>query len=195
MPRLFEQTEDNSPLESLKIAFGKAATSTYNMTFANLFAYLRSKLVPSETVTGLIEIATQAEALAGTDDARAITPLKLAQKLATLATSVVKVEVVPFSWNMDALDGINVPWALPASHSILGIEVQVNLGSSWYPLNYIDVQGGSYDSILVAGGFYYSNGTQFVLERNSLGVFNDPLFNAANGLVFVEYIANSDIPT
>lgn len=37
----------------------------------------------SETVAGIMEIATQAETTTGTDDARAITPLKFQQKMTT----------------------------------------------------------------------------------------------------------------
>lgn len=39
----------------------------------------------SETVPGVIEIATQTETTTGTDDARAITPLKLAQRLSSFS--------------------------------------------------------------------------------------------------------------
>jgi hypothetical protein len=41
----------------------------------------------SETVKGIMEIATQAETTTGTDDLRAITPLKLAQKLSGFSVS------------------------------------------------------------------------------------------------------------
>ncbi len=39
----------------------------------------------SETVAGVMEIATQAETSAGTDDARAVSPLKLQQRWSTLS--------------------------------------------------------------------------------------------------------------
>lgn len=41
----------------------------------------------SETVAGVAELATQAEVTTGTDDARIVTPLKLAQKLAAYTVS------------------------------------------------------------------------------------------------------------
>lgn len=43
--------------------------------------------VSSETVAGLIELATQAETDAGTDDTRAVTPLKLATYISNLGFS------------------------------------------------------------------------------------------------------------
>jgi hypothetical protein len=81
MPRLFEQTDENSPLTDFRIAFGKALTATYNMTFANLFAYLRTNLTASETDKGVLEIATQTETDTGTDDTRTLTPAKLANSI------------------------------------------------------------------------------------------------------------------
>lgn len=97
MPRLFEQTENNNPDESYKISFGKAAVATLNMTFTNLFAYLRAKLTASESTTGLLEIATQTEVDAGTDDARAVTPLKLANYNSGVRQKIIDIG----DWNMD----------------------------------------------------------------------------------------------
>lgn len=52
----------------------------------------------TETVKGVAEIATQAETTTGTDDARTITPLKLAQKLTAWAQ--------PLSANLTSLAGV-----------------------------------------------------------------------------------------
>ncbi len=52
----------------------------------------------SESVAGVIEIATQAETTTGTDDARSVTPLKLAQKLTAWAQ--------PLNANLTTLAGV-----------------------------------------------------------------------------------------
>lgn len=52
----------------------------------------------SETVAGILEIATQGETTTGTDDARAVTPLKLVQKLTAWAQ--------PLSSNLTTLAGV-----------------------------------------------------------------------------------------
>lgn len=52
----------------------------------------------TETVAGIIEIATQSETTTGTDDSAAVTPLKLAQKLTAWAQ--------PLSSNLTTLSGV-----------------------------------------------------------------------------------------
>jgi hypothetical protein len=44
MPKLFEQSEDTNPLTSFRLAFGKAATATFNITLANFLAWLQANL-------------------------------------------------------------------------------------------------------------------------------------------------------
>ena len=53
----------------------------------------------TEAVKGVVELATQAETTTGTDDARAITPLKLAQKLTAWAQ--------PLNSNLTTLAGVS----------------------------------------------------------------------------------------
>ena len=67
------------------------ALSNVAVTPAGLSAALAGQTVPSatETVAGIAEIATTAEVTAGTDDARIVTPLKLAQAVPAASTTVI----------------------------------------------------------------------------------------------------------
>lgn len=53
---------------------------------AGVKAFLLSAGAATETLAGVLEVATTAEVNAGTDDARAITPLKLAARLASISS-------------------------------------------------------------------------------------------------------------
>ena len=67
---LFQKAENSPLLVSLQVAFDTAPNAT--ITFANSFPQDR---MASATQRGVIEIATEAEAQAGTDNERAMTPL------------------------------------------------------------------------------------------------------------------------
>jgi len=78
-------TAKTTPVDNDLIALGDSTSlfSLKKLTWANIKATLETyfdtlyKVASSETTSGIIELATTAEAQAGTDDLRAITPLKL----------------------------------------------------------------------------------------------------------------------
>lgn len=75
------------PLDSDLTAIAALTTTAYGRGFlalADQAALMALVAAASETVAGKIEIATQTETNTGTDDVRAITPLKLASNVSTL---------------------------------------------------------------------------------------------------------------
>lgn len=84
-----------TPVDADLLALGDSASSfsLKKLTWANIKATLKTyfdtlyKVASSETVAGIIELATNAEAQAGTDDLRAITPLKLRNALNASGTA------------------------------------------------------------------------------------------------------------
>lgn len=76
------------PLDSDLTAIAALTTTSYGralLALADQAALLTVIGSPSETVQGVIEIATQAETNSGTDDVRAVTPLKFQTRLAAYA--------------------------------------------------------------------------------------------------------------
>ena len=59
------------------------AVNNLNEVVSKPTAFANIKQAASEVATGVVELATQAEVTTGTDDVRAITPLKLATRLAS----------------------------------------------------------------------------------------------------------------
>jgi hypothetical protein len=75
------------PLDSDLTAIAALTTTSYGrglLTLADAAALTAALSASSETVSGRIEIATQTETNTGTDDVRAVTPLKLASNITTL---------------------------------------------------------------------------------------------------------------
>lgn len=73
--------DTKQPLDSDLTAIAALTTTAYGRAFlalADQAALMGLLAAASETVAGKIEIATQAEVTTGTDDVRAVTPLKLA---------------------------------------------------------------------------------------------------------------------
>jgi hypothetical protein len=73
--------DTKQPLDTDLTAIAALTTTAYGRAFlalADQAALMALLAAASETVAGKIEIATQAEVTAGTDDVRAVTPLKLA---------------------------------------------------------------------------------------------------------------------
>ena len=78
----------SQPLDSDLTAIAALTTTAYGRAFlslANQAALVALLPASSETASGIIEIATQAETTTATDDVRAVTPLKLQQKLTAWA--------------------------------------------------------------------------------------------------------------
>lgn len=82
-----ELTEKATPANADMIVIADSASSNASkkLTLANLKNY--TSPASSETVAGIIELATTAEAQAGTDNTRAITPLKLRNALNATGTA------------------------------------------------------------------------------------------------------------
>lgn len=79
------------PLDSDLTAIAALTTTTYGRAFLELAdqaALMTLVALASETVAGKIEIATQTETNTGTDDARAVTPAKLASNISTVFGTV-----------------------------------------------------------------------------------------------------------
>jgi hypothetical protein len=110
MPRLFEQSENTNPNTAQRVAFGRAANATENMTIANLVTYLVTNFPDAaEGVQGLLALATQSTVNTGTDDTEAVTSLKLQTKLdAELAGLPIVQQINIGVWDMDATTSINV---------------------------------------------------------------------------------------
>lgn len=93
----FGATEPGSPATGDYYVFNTAGTNTWNTSDVvqvgdsvvwdgSTWQFIQGNvLAASETVAGVIEIATQAETNTGTDDVRAVTPLKLATYCTTKA--------------------------------------------------------------------------------------------------------------
>lgn len=125
---------DRQPLDSDLTAIAALATTSYGRAFlalADQTAFMALVQAASETVAGKLEIATQAETNTGTDDARAITPLKFTTRLtaAIAATAISNLEDVDDSGRSD-LDilyfdngsqqwkPISTNWSAPSSYGI-----------------------------------------------------------------------------
>ena len=89
------QTEKTTPVDADLIPLSDSASffGLKKLSWANIKATLKNyfdtlyTIVSSETTAGIIELATTAEAQAGTDDLRAITPLKLRNALNATGTA------------------------------------------------------------------------------------------------------------
>lgn len=79
------------PLDSDLTSIAALTTTTYGRAFlalANQAALVALLPAPTETTSGVIELATQTETNAGTDDVRAVTPLKFQTRLAAYAMPI-----------------------------------------------------------------------------------------------------------
>lgn len=78
---------NKQPLDSDLTSIAALTTTSYGrdlLTLANQGALMALLASASETVAGIMEIATQTETNTGTDDARAVTPLKMATRVTAL---------------------------------------------------------------------------------------------------------------
>lgn len=75
-----------SNADMIVIADSASSNASKKLTLSSLKTYV-TPVAASETASGIIKLATTAEAQAGTDDARAITPLKLRNALNATGTA------------------------------------------------------------------------------------------------------------
>lgn len=78
---------DKQPIDSDLTAIAALTTTSYGralLELANQAALMALLAAASETVAGIIEIATQTETNTGTDDVRAVTPLKMQTRISAL---------------------------------------------------------------------------------------------------------------
>ena len=117
----FRQTEVNGTIDSSSVVWGAFGTSAPSA---------------SESTAGIAELATQAEVDAGTDDARIVTPLKLANYSGRLRKHV-----------QDIGDGSLT--SLPVTHNFTTRDVQVSVfpNSGTYDDVEVDVQRTSTSAV------------------------------------------------
>lgn len=94
--KLFEQTENTNPTLSMRLAFGKVATATENITMQNFVTWLLGKLAFLKVSNNLSDLA---------DAATARTNLAVYSKAEIDALLLLKQNAITFT---DWLDGIKV---------------------------------------------------------------------------------------
>lgn len=120
--------KDGGALSAADIAAGKWYSLLYDGTNFQLSAWASGAVVAaSETVAGVIEIATAAETTTGTDDTRAITPKKLTEWSPATATPDTAADKVIF---LDATDSKIKQGAFPAAGITLGTPIAATSGTS-----------------------------------------------------------------
>jgi hypothetical protein len=117
----FRQTEVNGTIDSSAVTWGAFGTSAPSA---------------SESTAGIAELATQAEVDAGTDDARIVTPLKLANYSGRLRKHVQNI-------------GDGSLTSLPVTHNFTTRDVQVSVfpNSGTYDDVEVDVQRTSTSAV------------------------------------------------
>ena len=186
MPRLFETAADNNPNTANRVAFGRPGFAALYMTFVNFFIFLANNLrSASESEEGVIELATQAETDAGTDDERAVTPLKLAVNIAAgLKTKIIDIG----DWDMDATVTVNIAHGLTLGN-IRTVQVEIRNDSGGTD---IQLSLTTADNSGVAEGNILKGGTNIVLTRRaSPGVFDSTSYDSTSfnrGWVVIQYV-------
>lgn len=191
MPRLFETTADNNPNTANRVAFGRVGFAALYMTFVNFFIYLADNLRnAAEGVKGVLEVATQAETTTGTNDAKAITPLKLETRL----TGGLKTAIIDIGdWDMDA----NLLPAVTPVHGLtladirsvqayIRADVDAGLPGAVHPI-WAAATGSAND----AGGVVNAQTVNIGLSRRTGGFFDSADFNATSynrGWIIIEYV-------
>jgi hypothetical protein len=90
------------------------------------------------------------------------------------------VQVAFSAWDMDTDASLNVAWTLPANKKIISLNVIIypnGTTATAYPIEF--------------DGKVYYNGTNVVLSRTDSGTFDSAGFNAASGVIKIEYDATT----
>ena len=143
---------------------------------------------------GTVQIATQAETDTGTDDARMVTPLKLATTPTVLhvdGSTIVRLKIVDIGdWDMDSTAILSVAHTIGDFKKIRSVQafVRNDTDTLYYPLNTPDfLYTGTAE-----GGVNYWDTSIVRLGRITGGVFDSADFNATSynrGYIVIEYTA------
>lgn len=144
-------TAKTTPVDADLIALGDSTSSfsLKKLSWANIKATLKTyfdtlyTVASSETTSGIIELATTAESQAGTDDLRAITPLKLFNSLKGSNQSL------SASGYQKLHGGLIIQWGLATAGSDASITVTLPIS---FPNLFLNVIGGNKASAIVGNG-------------------------------------------
>jgi hypothetical protein len=182
-----EWNADHSLSGTLDIANGGTAATTAATAFANL------KQAASDTATGVVELATDAETQTGTDTTRAITPANLSAKEATTAQyrnntadRLLSTDQVNAAGAFFGLtDGTNIAWDMNS-----GWNASVTLGGNRTlsnPTNPIVGRTGMIKVTQGAGGQTLAYGTNWEFASATAVV----LSTGAGAVDYIYYIVSS----
>ncbi len=140
-------------ITDVAIADGGTGSSTAAGAFTNL------KQAASTTATGVVELATDAETITGTDTSRAITPANLAAKLATLSTSGVVRQIkfassasnVSGTGSVDDLTSATLTSVQSGSYVLAFATANYTCGTTGLYSSTIDITDNSNNTLLVEG--------------------------------------------
>ena len=142
---------------------------------------------------GTVQIATQAETDTGTDDARMVTPLKLATTPTVLhvdGSTIVRRKIVDIGdWDMDGTAILSVAHTIGDFKKIRSVQafVRNDTDTLYYPLNTLNFYTGTAE-----GGVNYWDTSIVRLGRITGGDFDSADFNATSynrGYIVIEYTA------
>jgi len=142
---------------------------------------------------GTVQIATQAETDTGTDDARMVTPLKLATTPTVLhvdGSTIVRRKIVDIGdWDMDGTANLSVAHTIGDFKKIRSVQafVRNDTDTQYYPLNTLNFYTGTAE-----GGVNYWDTSIVRLGRITGGDFDSADFNATSynrGYIVIEYTA------
>ena len=142
---------------------------------------------------GTVQIATQAETDTGTDDARMVTPLKLATTPTVLhvdGSTIVRRKIVDIGdWDMDGTAILSVAHTIGDFKKIRSVQafVRNDTDTQYYPLNTLNFYTGTAE-----GGVNYWDTSIVRLGRITGGDFDSADFNATSynrGYSVIEYTA------
>lgn len=201
------------PLDSDLTSIAALTTTSYGRDFlalANQAALMGLLSASSETASGIIEIATQTETNTGTDDARAVTPLKFQTRLAAYAqpldsdlTSIAALTTTSYGRdfltlaNQAALMGLLSAASTTASGIVeLATDGETTTGTDTVRAITPSNLAASWTARIATSTSLGTSDT-LVPSQNAVKVYADALIGAANGMVFkgvIDASANPNYP-